>query len=158
VAGLQFHDISKSFGAVKALTGVSFDVAAGEAHALVGENGAGKSTLLKILAGLIRPDHGHIRWQDEPFAPASPREAIDRGVGMVYQEMVTFPNLSVTGNIFAGRELTSGGLLRESAMRARTRGDMKVAPFVIAGTGRPPARSPSPSRVAVFFPRAGATS
>ena len=119
--GLQFRDIRKSFGAVKALTGVSFDVAAGETHALVGENGAGKSTLLKILAGLIRPDAGHITWQDAPFAPSSPRNAIDRGVGMVYQEMVTFPNLSVSANIFAGRELTSAGRLRESAMRVHTR-------------------------------------
>jgi rhamnose transport system ATP-binding protein len=119
--GLEFSDIRKSFGAVKALTGVSFGVAAAEAHALVGENGAGKSTLLKILAGLIRPDAGHITWQDEPFVPSSPRDAIDRGVGMVYQEMVTFPNLSVAANIFAGRELTSGGRLRESAMRTHTR-------------------------------------
>ena len=62
---LSFRDIRKSFGAVTALDGVSFDVAEGEAHALVGENGAGKSTLLKILAGLVRPDAGAIYWDGE---------------------------------------------------------------------------------------------
>jgi rhamnose transport system ATP-binding protein len=117
---LQFHGIDKSFGAVHALRGVSFEVAAGTAHALVGENGAGKSTLLKILAGLVAPDAGVIRWHGAPLAPASPRDAIEQGIGMVYQEMLCFPNLSVTANIFAGREICRGGLLDEPAMRART--------------------------------------
>jgi rhamnose transport system ATP-binding protein len=119
--GLEFRDIRKSFGAVKALTGVSFSVLEREAHAIVGENGAGKSTLLKILAGIVRPDAGQIRWRDAPLEVTSPREAIDRGVGMVYQEMLSFPNLSVSANIFAGRELCTRGVLRESAMRDRTR-------------------------------------
>jgi ABC-type sugar transport system ATPase subunit len=120
-AGLEFHDIRKAFGAVTALTGVSFAVARGEAHALVGENGAGKSTLLKILAGLVRPDSGEMRWNGARLTPSSPRDAIERGVGMVYQEMLCFPNLTVSGNIFAGRELTLAGGLDERAMRARTR-------------------------------------
>src|SRR5262245_29625756 len=119
--GLEFHDIRKSFGAVRALTGVTFGVAEGEAHAIVGENGAGKSTLLKILAGIVRPDAGGIRWRDTPLHVVSPRDAIDRGVGMVCQEMLSFPNLSVSANIFAGRELTRRGWLRQSDMRARTR-------------------------------------
>ena len=63
--GLEFRDVRKSFGAVKALSGVTFAVREGEAHALVGENGAGKSTLLKILAGIIRPDAGELAWQGE---------------------------------------------------------------------------------------------
>ena len=118
--GLEFHDVRKSFGAVKALRGVTFSVAEGECHALVGENGAGKSTLLKILAGIIRPDTGHLAWRDAPLSLSSPREALERGIGMVYQEMLSFPNLSVTGNIFAGRELTSGGRLLEGEMERRT--------------------------------------
>ena len=119
--GLEFREIFKSFGAVKALRGVSFSVREGEAHALVGENGAGKSTLLKILAGIIHPDSGELFWRDARLTFANPREALERGIGMVYQEMLCFPNLSVTGNIFAGRELTgAGGRLLHAEMEART--------------------------------------
>ena len=121
MAGLEFRDVTKSFGAVRALRGVSFRVAEGEAHALVGENGAGKSTLLKILAGIIQPDRGELYWQDSRLHFGNPREALERGIGMVYQEMLSFPNLSVSGNIFAGRELTRAGRLRHGEMRARTR-------------------------------------
>jgi ABC-type sugar transport system ATPase subunit len=118
---LEFRDIRKSFGAVRALSGVSFTVTEGEAHAVVGENGAGKSTLLKVLAGIVRPDAGELWWQGRRLDVASPHEAIARGIGMVYQEMLCFPNLTVAGNIFAGRELTSYGVLRDAAMRDRTR-------------------------------------
>ncbi|MEO6237898.1 MAG: ATP-binding cassette domain-containing protein, partial [Vicinamibacterales bacterium] len=99
---LQFTDVRKSFGAVKALRGVTFTVAQGEAHALMGENGAGKSTLLKVLAGILQPDGGSVDWRGERLHLRSPREALERGIGMVYQEMLSFPNLTVTGNIFAG--------------------------------------------------------
>ena len=119
--GLDFRDVRKSFGAVQALRGVTFSVAEGEAHALVGENGAGKSTLLKIVAGILRPDAGEIAWRGERLACASPRDALERGIGMVYQEMLAFPNLSVAANIFAGRELTRFGRLRNAEMRSRTR-------------------------------------
>ncbi len=121
MSGLEFRDIRKSFGAVQALKGVSFSVAEGTAHALVGENGAGKSTLLKILAGIVHPDAGELHWQGERLALGSPRGALECGIGMVYQEMLSFPNLSVSANIFAGRELTSRGRLLEPQMRARTR-------------------------------------
>jgi len=122
VAGLEFHDIHKSFGAVRALRGVSVTVQPGETHALVGENGAGKSTLLKILAGIVAPDSGEIRWEDRRLSLSGPRDALAHGIGMVYQEMLTFPNLTVSGNIFAGRELTGrGGVLLEREMRTRTR-------------------------------------
>ena len=121
-AGLEFRNVSKAFGAVKALRGVSLTVHPGEAHALVGENGAGKSTLLKILAGIVQPDAGEIHWRGERLHLGSPREALERGIGMVYQEMLSFPNLTVAGNIFAGREITTtGGWLRVGDMRARTK-------------------------------------
>ncbi len=120
--GLEFLDMHKSFGAVRALGGVSFAVRSGETHALIGENGAGKSTLLKILAGIVTPDRGEIKLDDRRLSLSSPRDALVHGIGMVYQEMVTFPNLTVTGNIFAGRELTGrGGVLLEREMRLRTR-------------------------------------
>lgn len=121
MTGLAFRDVAKSFGAVQALTGVSFEVAEGEIHALVGENGAGKSTLLKVLAGIVRPDRGSLSWAGETLRFGSPREALERGIGMVYQEKLAFPNLTVAANIFAGRELTRGfGRLDEPAMRRRT--------------------------------------
>jgi ABC-type sugar transport system ATPase subunit len=118
--GLQFRDVRKSFGAVQALRGVTFGVAEGEAHALMGENGAGKSTLLKVLAGILQPDEGEVYWRGGRLHLGSPREALERGIGMVYQEMLSFPNLTVTGNIFAGRELSRGGRLRHAEMRERT--------------------------------------
>ena len=119
--GLQFTDVRKSFGAVRALRGVSFGVREGEAHGLIGENGAGKSTLLKILAGIVQPDGGTVQWRGERLHLGSPRDALERGIGMVYQEMLCFENLTVAGNIFAGREIVRGGRLRHQEMRERTR-------------------------------------
>ena len=124
-AGLEFRDVSKAFGAARALRGVSFSVAPGETHAIVGENGAGKSTLLKILAGLVKADSGDVLWNGSPVfthGASGPRHALERGIGMVYQEMLAFPNLSVAANIFAGREVTGrAGWLRTRTMRERTR-------------------------------------
>jgi rhamnose transport system ATP-binding protein len=113
--------VSRSFGAVQALRDVSFNVREGEAHGLMGENGAGKSTLLKILAGIVQPDAGEVHWRGTRLHLGSPREALERGIGMVYQEMLCFENLTVTGNIFAGREITRRGRLRHAEMRERTR-------------------------------------
>jgi len=122
VAAVNLLRIEKSFGAVAALRGATFSIRAGEAHAIVGENGAGKSTLLKILAGELRPDRGELRVDGRLLTLASARDALAHGIGLVHQEMLLFPNLTVTGNIFAGRELTGRfGLLREDAMRARAR-------------------------------------
>lgn len=121
-AALEFREIAKSFGAVHALQHVSFGVRQGEVHAIVGENGAGKSTLLKILAGIVKPDHGGIYWHGQQVHLGSPRDALARGIGLVYQETLAFRNLSVSANIFAGRELTSWlGRLKEREMQARTR-------------------------------------
>ena len=120
MADLEFQHVSKSFGAVHALRDVSFAVAAGSAHAIVGENGAGKSTLLKVLAGILQPDRGEVRWDGAHLRLGSPRDALERGIGMVYQEMLSFPNLSVSANIFAGREITRFGRLRHLEMRERT--------------------------------------
>jgi rhamnose transport system ATP-binding protein len=122
VSRLDFQDVHKSFRAVQALRGVSFSVEDGEAHAIVGENGAGKSTLLRILAGSITPDRGELRLDGERLRMHAPRDALSRGIGVVHQEMLAFPNLSVAANVFAGREIVGrGGRLDERAMRERTR-------------------------------------
>ena len=119
---VSFQQIDKSFGAVTALRDVTFAVAPGECHAIVGENGAGKSTLLNILAGSLRPDRGQLALGGVPVAMANPRDALSRGIGLVHQEMLAFPNLSVAANIFAGREITNRlGMLREAEMHARSR-------------------------------------
>jgi ABC-type sugar transport system ATPase subunit len=97
--------ISKSYGGVAALRGVDFDVAGGEVVALVGQNGAGKSTLIKILSGAVLPDGGTIALDGKPLVLRSPAQAIAAGIATVYQDPLVYPELSVTENIFLGREL-----------------------------------------------------
>src|SRR5689334_14811511 len=119
--GLRFDHITKNYGRTLALNDVSFSVERGTVHALVGENGAGKSTLMRILAGMVRADRGHIRWQGAPLDSATPRDALDRGVGIVPQEPVLFPNLTVAENVFAGREpVAVSGRVKRQEMRERT--------------------------------------
>jgi ribose transport system ATP-binding protein len=101
---LRLKGISKSFPGVQALDHVSFEVQPGEIHGLLGENGAGKSTLIKIVAGAYAPDHGEMIFDSAPVRWSSPREAKQRGVHVVYQEFVLFPQLSIAENIFVGHE------------------------------------------------------
>ncbi|MEU3664682.1 sugar ABC transporter ATP-binding protein [Streptomyces sp. NPDC032940] len=101
---LALEGVSKSFGAVRALRGVSLHLYAGEAHALAGENGAGKSTLIKTLAGVHRPDAGQVLLDGEPVVFHGPADARDAGVAVIYQEPTLFPDLSVAENIFVGRQ------------------------------------------------------
>lgn len=96
---LKLTDVSKSFGGVRALRGVSFDLCAGEVHALVGENGAGKSTLIKIVTGAHRPDGGTVEIVGRPVPDNDPVRAKALGVAVVYQQPALFPDLSVTENI-----------------------------------------------------------
>ena len=92
---LRMDGVQKSFGATRALRGVSFGVAPGEVHALIGENGAGKSTLMKILSGAYTPDAGRIELDGEPFVPDDPLHARRCGIAMIYQELILAPHLSV---------------------------------------------------------------
>ncbi|MEU1471774.1 sugar ABC transporter ATP-binding protein [Streptomyces sp. NPDC005761] len=101
---LALEGVSKSFGAVRALRGVSLRLYAGEAHALAGENGAGKSTLIKALAGVHRPDEGTVLLDGKPVEFHGPADARDAGVAVIYQEPTLFPDLSVAENIFVGRQ------------------------------------------------------
>ena len=109
---LEMRDVRKSFGATRALDGVSLAVEAGETRALIGENGAGKSTLMKILSGAIQPDSGSLLLDGQPFAPRGPREGRQKGVAMIYQELALAPDLSVEANIMLGQEKTQLGFIR----------------------------------------------
>ncbi len=99
---LQFDNISKRFPGVQALNGVSFEVHAGECHAIVGENGAGKSTLGKIVAGIYRPDAGRLLLDGHPANFKTPLDAARAGIRIVHQELATCPNLSVAENLCLG--------------------------------------------------------
>ncbi|CAM3745902.1 sugar ABC transporter ATP-binding protein [Deinococcus frigens] len=112
---VQFRKITKSFGPVEVLHGVSFDIGAAEIHALIGENGAGKSTLMKILGGYQPQTSGEIVLEGQPVTLRSSRDAEARGVVLIHQEFNLADDLSVAQNIFLGREL-GGALLNDAEM------------------------------------------
>jgi len=101
---IEVRDVVKTFGPVVALAGVSMTVMAGEVHCLLGDNGAGKSTLIKTLSGVHRPTTGDFLVEGRPVVFASPREALDRGIATVFQDLAMIPLLSITRNFFMGRE------------------------------------------------------
>ena len=103
--------VSKAYGGVVALDDATFRAARGEVHALVGENGAGKSTMIKALAGIIRPDRGHIRIGGDEVRLRSPEDALRRGVATVFQELTLLPRMTVAENLLLGREPRGRGRL-----------------------------------------------
>ena len=109
---LSMKNITKIYGnGILANSGVDFDVARGEIHALMGENGAGKSTLMKILFGMEQPDEGTIEWNGETVKISSPDIALSKGIGMVHQHFKLVPSLTVAENIVLGKEPKKHGLL-----------------------------------------------
>ena len=99
---LELSGIVKTFPGVRALSGVSLELRAGEVTALVGENGAGKSTIVKVLTGIHRPDAGTIRVDGRAVSFAGPRDASDAGITAIHQETVLFDELSVAENVWLG--------------------------------------------------------
>jgi rhamnose transport system ATP-binding protein len=119
---LELDDVQKSFGAVRALRSATLSVEPGSIHAVVGENGAGKSTLVKIVAGVYRRDAGTLRFQGENVDFGSTGESKAAGIAVIYQEPTLFPDLSVTENIFMGRQPLRGGRrIDRPAMHAEAR-------------------------------------
>ncbi|ADU72841.1 sugar ABC transporter ATP-binding protein [Pantoea sp. At-9b] len=103
---LRLDHISKHYHGAQALDDVSFSLRAGEIHALLGENGAGKSTLSKIIAGVVTPEQGELRWEDRLIKFTSPADARQQGIAMVFQETSLIPSMTVAQNIWLGDEKT----------------------------------------------------
>ena len=102
---LQLKNISKSFGAIKALDDVSLELYPGEVLGLMGDNGAGKSTLIKIIAGNFKPSSGTIIFEEQKQEFARPMDAREKGIEVVYQDLALCDNLSAASNIFLTREI-----------------------------------------------------
>ncbi|MBB4291794.1 ribose transport system ATP-binding protein [Rhizobium leguminosarum] len=117
---LSMRAIVKRFGAFAALSGVDFDLEAGEVHVLFGENGAGKSTLIQIMAGVLQADEGEYQLLSKTVEGVTPARMQHAGISAVFQEFSLIPEMTVTENIFLGRELMRFGRLDKAAMRKAT--------------------------------------
>ncbi|WP_199551537.1 ATP-binding cassette domain-containing protein [Streptomyces sp. N35] len=105
---VSLEDVSKYYGNIRALEGVTLEAHAGEVTCVLGDNGAGKSTLIKIIAGLHQHDAGTFRIEGEEVRLTKPREALDRGIATVYQDLAVVPLMPVWRNFFLGSEPTKG--------------------------------------------------
>jgi len=105
---IEVQNVSKYFGQVIALQDISMSVGAGEVMCLLGDNGAGKSTLIKILAGVHQHEEGRVFVEGEEVRFVSPRDALDRGIATVYQDLAMIPLMGISRNFFLGREPTKG--------------------------------------------------
>jgi inositol transport system ATP-binding protein len=119
---LRAHSLRKDFGGLTVLHPTTVEFRPGEVHALMGENGAGKSTLMKVLAGLYRPDGGHVEWRGSRVEFTSPHAALEAGIAMIHQELMPIPDLTVAENITLGREpMGSLGRIDRTAQTLRTK-------------------------------------
>ncbi len=119
---LRAQSLRKDFGGLTVLHPTTVAFRPGEVHALMGENGAGKSTLMKVLAGLYRPDGGHVEWRGARAEFASPHAALEAGIAMIHQELMPIPDLTVAENITLGREPASSfGRIDRTAQRLRAK-------------------------------------
>ena len=132
--------ISKSFPGVQALKDVHFEVQSGEVHALIGENGAGKSTLMKCLTGIYVPEEGTVTFKGEPWKVSNPKEATDKGISIIHQELNLMNALTVAQNIFIGREprkmsfVLDDKKMRRETLKLMERIDFYLDPDAIVGT------------------------
>lgn len=119
---VEMTKINKSFSGIHVLKDVNLNVKKGEVHALMGENGAGKSTLIKILSGVYTRDNGSVKVKGKEVHFSNPKEAEAHGISIIHQELNIIPNLTVTQNMFLGKELTYGkfGMLNKKLMKERT--------------------------------------
>jgi simple sugar transport system ATP-binding protein len=138
---LRLTGVGKSYGAVSALSGVDLEVHAGQITCVLGDNGAGKSTLIKIIAGLHQYDEGAVEVEGQAVRFQSPRQAMERGIATVYQDLAIAPLMPVWANFFLGRELRKGRgpLTRMDIPRMRdvTRQELAAMGIDLADPERP---------------------
>lgn len=131
---IQLKHVSKEFPGVKALTDINLEFYPGEVHALLGENGAGKSTLIKIISGVYQKNNGSMLYNGEECRFENARQAIDKGISVIHQELSVIPDLTVAENIYLGREIKKkSGILDRAKMKKRTQEildmlDLKIRP------------------------------
>lgn len=118
---LKVRNICKYYPGVRALDDISFEVRRGEVHAICGENGAGKSTFIKILTGAIEPSSGSIVFNGKEYEKLNPKQSMELGISVIYQEFSLVPYLTVAENIFYGREIKKGVLRDVRAMEEKAR-------------------------------------
>ena len=122
---LEVKNLHKRFPGVYAVKGVSFTVASGEVHALVGENGAGKSTLMKMITGEYIPDEGEIYHNGIQIKPKSVADSQKNGIAMIHQELAPLPDMSIAENIFLGQEVMGGIFMNDREMLRQTEAILK---------------------------------
>ena len=157
---IEAKGISKQWGSVHALHQVDFNVYPGEVVGLVGDNGAGKSTLINIIAGALHPTTGSIYINGKEVNLKSPTEARDAGIETVYQDLALAPDLAIWANLFLGREIVKGGILKwfgwldRKAMIERAVSDLERTQIRIASVGQRVGRLSGGQRQAVAVGRA----
>ena len=156
----EVKDVSKSYGAVVALDGASLQLHEGEVIGLVGDNGAGKSTLVKVLSGAHSPDSGEIVLDGESRTWHNPKEALEAGIETLYQDSGLAPHLTVSQNVFLGREKTVKGILGKMGFLARkqmeqeAQADLEAVGIAFPSANRPVSQLSGGQRQAVAIGRA----
>jgi simple sugar transport system ATP-binding protein len=155
---VELRGIGKNFGNISAVAGVDLSVRAGEVACILGDNGAGKSTLIKIICGLHSHDSGSYLVDGQPVRFQSPRDALERGITAVYQDLAMIPLLSIWRNFFLGSEITTGrGILRRldaAKMRAIADEELKKMGVAVADIEQPVGRLSAGQRQVVAVARA----
>jgi D-xylose transport system ATP-binding protein len=137
---LVLDNVTKNYGAIQALKGISFSIGRGEVVALLGDNGAGKSTLVKIISGGLEPTSGRMLFEGKEFLARSPSEAKDAGIETVYQDLSLCTNVDVVANFFMGREITRK-VLGIPVLDERAMEDVVARALADAGTRIPSLRA-----------------
>jgi simple sugar transport system ATP-binding protein len=156
----EVKNVTKNYGAVVALDGASLALHAGEVIGLVGDNGAGKSTLVKVLSGAHSPDGGTIELDGVDKVWHNPRQALEAGIETLYQDSGLAPHLTVSQNVFLGREIMTKGIfgklgfLARKQMEVQAQADLEAVGIAFASSNRPVSQLSGGQRQAVAIGRA----